>query len=413
MNNTSDDINKTAAQQSASGGVKTADNSGAESYVCPNCGGLLKWNIKKREIACASCGAEFESDKDNSKIKEHSLDEYDEAENFGGLDERMVVKCECCGANVEFSESQTAAACPMCGSPQVSAARQERGIKPDGIVPFAVDSYDASGMFKSWVKKRWFAPNKFKYAYQEGKLSGVYIPCWTFDADAEADYIGKGGIIVHERDSKGNNRTRTRWHVVSGRVSRRFDDMLIVASGDRTAKLIDEAGPYGTQSDSIPYSPALLSGFMAEHYEITAADAHNRARELMYAELKQLSREQILLRYDEATVDRVNPVYANEGFKLIMIPVWTSAFTFNNKNYMYVINGETGRVAGERPYSPVKIALAVLAAVAAAVIMFMALSAGQDKQSASDESGEFSGNLGYQCEYDSGYEVSDNLQIEL
>lgn len=69
----------------------------------------------------------------------------------------------------------------------------------------------------------------------------MYIPCWTFDADAEADYIGKGGIIVHERDSKGNSRTRTRWHVVSGRVSRRFDDMLIVASGDRTAKLIDEA----------------------------------------------------------------------------------------------------------------------------------------------------------------------------
>ena len=45
--------------------------------------------------------------------------------------------------------------------------------------------------------------------------------------------------------------------------------------------------------------------------------------------------------------------------------------------------------------------------------MFMALSAGQDTQSASDEFGEFSGNLGYQCEYDSGSEVNDDLQIEL
>ncbi|MDR3060123.1 MAG: hypothetical protein LBU84_18540, partial [Prevotella sp.] len=42
------------------------------------------------------------------------------------------------------------------------------------------------------------------------------------------------------------------------------------------------------------------------------------------------------------------------------LPVYMSSYTYNNKLYHFFVNGRTGRVTGDRPYSVAKITLAIL-----------------------------------------------------
>ena len=49
-------------------------------------------------------------------------------------------------------------------------------------------------------------------------------------------------------------------------------------------------------------------------------------------------------------------------FKHILLPVWLAAYKYQGKTYRFVVNGRTGRVQGERPWSAIKIAVAVVIA---------------------------------------------------
>jgi len=62
-------------------------------------------------------------------------------------------------------------------------------------------------------------------------------------------------------------------------------------------------------------------------------------------------------------------------FKHVLLPVWLAAYKYRGETYRFVVNGRTGRVQGERPYSKGKIALAVLAGllVAGAIGFVMAM----------------------------------------
>ena len=55
--------------------------------------------------------------------------------------------------------------------------------------------------------------------------------------------------------------------------------------------------------------------------------------------------------------------YQGRSFKHVLVPVWLVSYTYGTKTFQIVANGYTGAIAGERPYSWVKISLAVLAAL--------------------------------------------------
>ncbi len=359
-----------------------------QNFKCPNCGGIMKWNIKKRGFMCSSCGTPGELDTDNKKVLEHPLSQYQkredeltgasvtstsdnsDAENAPS-NVRRVIYCKTCGSQIEFEANQTAAVCPMCGSSQVDAKSQAFGIPPDGVVPFMIDEDDAKARFKQWVRHRWFAPSKLKLAYQTGKLTPVYIPIWTYDLDVTATYTGMGGRIVSVRDGKGNIRSQTNWFPVSGTVSERLDDVPVFAGTDKNAKTLSGILPFNTQEGSYPYSPAFLSGVNSERYAFSAVEGFKRVKNQVDAELKARAQNSIIARgFNTATVSRVNADYGDPCYKQILAPVWISNFVYNKKNYTYAINGDTGNICGERPYSPLKIAVAVLIA-AVAVALFL------------------------------------------
>lgn len=333
-----------------------------QTFVCANCNGIIKWDIGSETFKCSACRAETKLENLSESVQEYDFSQYGERENstvaFDGV---AVVHCQNCGCKITFEEHQVATVCPMCSSTQVAAVKQAAGIPPEGIIPFKLDKNEAGVRFEAWVKSRWFAPNDFKKKCVGGSLQGMYLPFWTFDAGAVSHYSGRGGHHRTVTDSDGKSRTVTDWHSVSGVVSASFDDLQVCAT--EKGEAIEGILPYNTVENIRPYDPSYLSGYHAEIYSIKANQAFESAKEMMEEELTSLAEEDILQRYDEADVDSLRTKYSNVTYKHVLLPVWASAFGYQGETFNYFINGETGEVDGERPYSVPKIVAAVIAGI--------------------------------------------------
>ena len=329
-----------------------------QTFVCANCGGVIKYDIGSEKFRCSSCKAESSIETMAEIVLEYDFSQYAEREAssvaFEGL---AVAHCQNCGCEITFDEQQIATTCPMCSSTQVATVKQAGGIPPEGIVPFKIDKIEAGQQFKEWVKSRWFAPNDFKKKSVEGSLKGMYLPYWTFDATAISTYIGKGGNNRTEEDEDGKNTTVTDWTSVSGVVSASFDDLQVCAS--EREKDINGILPFNTVESTKPYAPSYLSGFHAELYTIKADQAFESAKKAMENELRSLAEQDIRANYDTAQVISLITSHSNVTYKHLLLPVWGSAFGYHGKTYNYFVNGETGKVDGQRPYSATKIVTSV------------------------------------------------------
>jgi len=340
-----------------------------ETFICQNCGGIMKFDIKKQKFECAACKTEYDLETLSDTVKENDFNSYLEREKatvpFQGM---AMVACQQCGMEISFSESQFSTTCPMCGSTQVATAKQSAGIPPDGVIPFKVDKQDAQQKFKAWVKSRWFAPSDFKKRYAEGNLAGMFLPFWTYDAYAVSRYEGKGGKNRKEKGKDGKEKTVTDWYPVRGVVSASFDDVQICASNKE--KNIESILPYGTTTNTKPFSTGYLSGYYAEVYKIKADAGFESAKKIMESTLRSLALKDIRKKYDKAEVQSLSTKYSNVTYKHVLLPLWSSAYSYAGRIFNYMVNGETGKVSGSRPYSAIKIALAVLGTVAAGVAIW-------------------------------------------
>jgi hypothetical protein len=220
----------------------------------------------------------------------------------------------------------------------------------------------------------WFAPNGLKdYARKGRRMQGIYVPYWTFDADTKSRYTGERGTVYYEtrtvmRDGKRQQVQvpKVRWNGVRGRVARFFDDVLVLASTSLPKRFTDGLEPWDLSAME-PYSPEYLAGFRAEGYSIELQDGFTEARAYMDRVIERDVKFDI--GGDRQRIHQLDTELDNLTFKHILLPVWLAAYKYRGKTYRFVVNGRTGRVQGERPYSGVKIAVAVIvgALVAAAV----------------------------------------------
>jgi preprotein translocase subunit SecE len=151
-------------------------------------------------------------------------------------------------------------------------------------------------------------------------------------------------------------------------VSASFDDIQICASNKE--ENVEGILPYGTTTGTKPFSAGYLSGYYAEVYKIKADTGFESAKRIMESTLRNLAAQDIQRQYDRANVQSLSTKYSDVTYKHVLLPLWSSAFGYKGKTYKYLINGETGKVSGSRPYSVIKITLAVLAATAALAAIF-------------------------------------------
>ena len=120
--------------------------------------------------------------------------------------------------------------------------------------------------------------------------------------------------------------------------------------------------------DLVPYSPEFLAGFQSEGYTVSLSDGHGEARDRMSNVIVQDVRRDI--GGEEQRVHDVDTDWQDETFKHILLPVWMAAYKYGGKSYQFMVNGQTGEVRGERPWSVWKITFAVLAVLILAGVAF-------------------------------------------
>lgn len=323
----------------------------------------MEFDADSQTLKCPNCGNEIKIVKNERPIIEHPLTIDEERKIKPGEKKSTTMICSGCGAHIEVGPNDTAATCPYCGSSYVLAEKQEETLLPDGVIPFKLNKNSMGEKFMNWIKHRWFAPNELKALYQSGKFQGIYAPYWTFDANCECDYTAQGGRdhAEHYRDADGHDQTRivTDWFYVSGHISNFFDDITEPASTRFKKGFFSGVEPFDyTQLES--YSPEYISGYLSENYSISLEDGHSDAVGEMQRQLVELASEQVMHRYDRVRGVMIHPRFFDETYKYLLLPVYSTSYAYKNKNYTVVINGQTGRIKGEYPKSPIKIAMAVI-----------------------------------------------------
>jgi hypothetical protein len=283
--------------------------------------------------------------------------------------EQLTVQCKTCGAQTQLGLNVTADTCVFCGAPVVAEKQSQRLIKPRALLPFVVPRQKAQADFQGWLRGLWFAPNDLLKAAECGKLVGVYVPHWTYDADSRTQYAGERGedywetetyteIVNGRPETRTRQVLRTRWWPASGMVNNRFDDLLVLATASLPPKQAAHLQPWDL-NHLVPYADEYLAGFAAESYQVDLRKGFDHARELAEPAIRQTVCGDI--GGDHQRIASMQSEFSNVTFKHILLPLWISAYHYSGQSYRFVINARTGAVQGERPYSAWKIFLFVLA----------------------------------------------------
>lgn len=346
-------------------------------FPCDTCGSDLRYDPASGDLKCDHCG-NVESIgtvwTQSRAIAEQDLrrglaQTLDRAE----MEETRVSECPNCAAQVAFDANAQAAECPFCATPVVIDTGLHRHIKPRAVLPFALPEEVARDAMKGWLGSLWFAPNGLQaYARKGRRMDGIYVPYWTYDAQSDTRYTGERGTVYYVtqtvmRDGKRQQVRvpKIRWNRASGRVARFFDDVLVLGSRSLPKRFTDALEPWDLAALE-PYAPEYLAGFRAEGYTVTLDEGFAEARDKMDAMIRRDIKFDI--GGDRQRVHSVDTDLSAMTFKHILLPVWLAAYKYRGKSYRFVVNGRTGRVQGERPYSAIKITFAVIAGLILAAI---------------------------------------------
>ena len=337
---------------------------------CPSCGSRLHYSAQSRKITCDYCGYLEEVNTANDKVIEKSLNEgIAKVADFSPEEKgKRVYGCGNCGAHFMVDSDRVKINCGFCGSTKVNVeAYQHQYIEPSGIIPFYVSREAADKIFRKWVAKGWFHPNKLKRLDEVEQLHGVYLPFWTYDAQVQATWSGDAGHYYYETvrvrvngKMQARQVQKTRWTHRHGQLNHFFDDVLVIAAKGLKQKEVSRILPYRL-SEVVNFDPRLMIGWEAEIYSIEVDDGSRISEGIMDHQLRNMCSAQ--LGGDTQRNLHVSSHKNNRTFKHIVLPVWVCSYYYNNKLYHFTINGQTGKVYGKKPTSWWKIAGLILLVV--------------------------------------------------
>jgi DNA-directed RNA polymerase subunit RPC12/RpoP len=336
-------------------------------YHCPACGAEAHWNPTKRALICPYCGAEspatLEVRGSETVIVEHDLalalrNIPDSARGWSA--QKTSVRCQSCQAISVFDADKVGRRCDFCGSASLVPYEEVKdAFRPESLLPLAIAESQARDLIRAWYGKQWLAPNAFKAKALTDTVKALYLPYWTFDANAYARWRADSGEYYYVR--QGDKQVRkVNWTPVSGELTHSFDDELVCASTGVDAAKLRRIEPFPTAT-LVPYDPGYLAGWTVERYQIDLVTAAQHSRDQMNARLHELCSQQVPGDTQRNLV--VDATFTDQTFKHILTPVWLLTYTYHGTPYQVVINGVTGTLAGSRPWSWIKIALLVLVAL--------------------------------------------------
>jgi hypothetical protein len=335
-----------------------------QKFHCPACGADANWNPARQALICPFCGTESPFTLPApavAAVVEHDLLSALSrlpADEQGWRADKTSVRCQSCRAVSVFDPGKVGRNCEFCGSAQLLPYEEsEPAFRPESLLPLKISDTNARDLIRRWYSRQWLAPNALGKRALTDTVKAIYLPFWTFDAHAYARWTAESGTYYYTGSGK-RRQQHVRWRPAAGELSHVFDDELVCASTGVHTGRVRAVEPFPT-SELIAYDPGFVAGWVVERYQIDLRAAAAQALQQMQATLRAMCARQVP--GDTYRNLEVDATFSNQHFKHILAPVWLVSYRYHAKSYQVVVNGVTGKIAGERPWSWVKITLLVLA----------------------------------------------------
>ncbi len=341
------------------------------NYQCPACTGPLHFVGASGKLQCDYCGSVFdiadiearmskkdakasdafqkeESRRDNNN-NNNNWDTSGLNQDWGdGAEGLHSYNCPSCGAELICDASTAATSCPYCGNPAIVPGQFSGDLKPDFVIPFKLDQKAAEAALKKHYKGRPFLPKAFTNQNHIEEIKGVYVPFWLYDgiADADAQFAATRSSSHREGDYEV---TVTRHFQVRRAGEIVFEKVPVDASSKMPDDHMDSIEPYDYQ-DLKKFSTAYLPGYLADRYDVSVQDCAKRAdQRCENTALREL--ENTVTGYDSVSLTRKNIRLHRGKVSYALMPVYMLHTKWSGKDFLFAMNGQTGKMAGDLPMS--------------------------------------------------------------
>ncbi|MBQ8040577.1 MAG: hypothetical protein IJ274_12060 [Lachnospiraceae bacterium] len=295
-------------------------------FKCKNCGGNSVYHPDKKAMWCPHC---------------ESLDSQERVDT-----ENMEI-CTNCGATLDsVTEYTSALKCSHCGSYIILKDRVEGENRPELILPFAISKEKAVEILKKEFGSRLLTPDSFLSHATLECLEGSYIPFWLYDYMSRVDYEGKATKVRTFRSGQYEV-TETSHYRVTRKLDIQFDKIPVDASKRMANDIMDLMEPYEYQA-LLNFEEKYMSGFQGEIVNFSDAEEEERAKQKARNDSESLLNETIL-GYTTSVPLHKDIRIERQKARFALMPVWVYRYNFRGKDYVYHVNGQTGKVIGKTP----------------------------------------------------------------
>lgn len=335
------------------------------NYKCPQCGASTRFDVAAGGVACEYCGyqVEIQAEQVGRRANEYefTLETLEDSAQGWGV-KRSELRCDSCGANLTLPEGVLSISCPFCASNKVNLHPAPSEIlRPRYLVPFKAEKQSVRKNALEWLGKGWFHPQELSLTAVIDRFRGVYLPFWTFDAFITAEWKAQVGYERQERyydsgDKTWKTRTVIDWRWEEGQIRLDADDLLIPGSSRVSHTILNRLLPYNLD-ELTAYNPDYLAGWEAQAYDIDLPNAWESGKSIMREQARQSCYNDI--RSSHVRNFSMKADFSNEVWRYILLPVYLAAYRFEEKIFQVMVNGQTGKVAGQKPVAWWKIWLAI------------------------------------------------------
>ena len=343
------------------------------NYQCPACTGPLHFVGSSGKLECDYCGSKYDiaeiealyaekeqkaaeaqktAEKKQEKATESAGSDWDTSSlsaDWGtDADSMKSYSCPSCGAELICDASTAATSCPYCGNPSVVPGQFTGSLKPDFVLPFKLSKDDAIKALKAHCKGKPFLPRTFTAENHLQEIKGVYVPFWMFDGEAEgsAQFEATRSRCYTSGDYEV---TETDHFDVFREGSIAFSKVPVDASSKMPDDYMDSIEPFD-YADLRPFSTAYLPGFLADKYDVSIEDSHARADTRCEGSLVAALAD-TAEGYDICTPVSQDVTLHRGKVHYALLPVWMLSTKWQDKNYLFAMNGQTGKLVGDLPTS--------------------------------------------------------------
>lgn len=339
------------------------------NYKCPSCTGPLHFVGTSGKLECDFCGSSY----DVAEIEALYADQNEQATQAAaqaqekeskaaapngdwqiGGDEwnaegMKAYNCPSCGAELICEESTAATSCPYCGNPTVVPGQFAGGLKPDYVIPFKLEKDDAVKALKKHYKGKKLLPKAFTAGNHIEEIKGVYVPFWLFDGEVDAD-IQFEATRSHVHMEGDYQVTETDHFYVrrAGKVP--FEKIPTDASTKMPDAHMDSIEPFD-YGELKPFTMAYLPGYLADKYDVSTQDSAERAETRAKNSAEAAMYQSAATGYETCVPVKRDIQLHRGAVHYALLPVWLLSTKWKDQNFLFAMNGQTGKMIGDLPIS--------------------------------------------------------------